>query len=135
MTTPPPPPDATESAVLRRIPIEILACAAVFGLAGLVLRGPLPALFILLGGGAAAASFLGLRRSLEDILARDKKRALRRGVLLYGLRILLILIVFSLIILFYSKMVLPFAIGFSALVAVFLIEAVFSLARLRQWKP
>ncbi len=130
-----PPPDDAETAVLRRIPLEILACAAVFSLAGLVLWGPLQALFILLGGGAAAASFLGLRRSMEDILAGDKKRARRRGVLLYGLRILLILIVFSLIILFYSKMVLPFAIGFSAIVAIFLMEAVRALTRLRQWKP
>ncbi|MBN2198544.1 MAG: ATP synthase subunit I [Candidatus Aminicenantes bacterium] len=130
-----PPPDDSETAVLRRIPLEILTCGAVFGLAGLVFWGPLQALFILLGGGAAAASFLGLRRSLEDILARDRKRALRRGVLLYALRILLILAVFSLIILFYPKMVLPFALGFSAIVAVFLYEAVRSLARLRQWKP
>jgi len=130
-----PPPDAAEVAALKRIPLEILACAAVFGLAGLILWEAPQALFIVLGGGAAAASFLGLRRSLEDLLARDRKGAQRRGVLLYGLRILLILVVFSLIILFYSKMVLPFALGFSALVAVLLYEAVRSLARLRQWKP
>ncbi len=129
-----PPPDADETAVLKRVPLEILACAVVFSLAGLALWGPMQTLFILLGGGGAAASFLGLRRSLEDILSRDRRGALRRGVLLYGLRIVLILAVFSLIILFYSKMVLPFAVGFSALVAVFLFEAVRALYRLRQWK-
>ena len=127
-------PDEYETAVLRRIPLEILAGAALIGLAGLALAGPLAALFVLLGGGLAAASFLGLRLSLADILSREKKKARSRGVALYGIRILLILFIFSLIIFFYPERVLAFAAGFSALVIVILYEALRTLFRLRQWK-
>jgi len=126
--------DAYETRALRRIPLEILACAGLIGLAALVWKGVAAALFALLGGAVAAAGFLGLERSLKNILDQGKKGALRRGMLFYILRILLILLAFSLIILFYPRRVVAFAAGFSAIIAVVLVEAVRALIVLRPWK-
>jgi hypothetical protein len=133
-TTDPQVPDAYEAAVLRRIPLEILICAVLIALAALAWKGVWAGLFAFLGGGLAAVGFLGLERSLRHILDRGKKGALRRGLLFYGLRILLILLAFSLIILLYPKRVVAFAAGFSALLAVVLFEAARALILLRQWK-
>jgi len=127
-------PDAYEAAVLRRIPLEILICAGLIALAALAWKGVGAGLFAFLGGVVAAAGFLGLERSLRHILDRGKKGALRRGLLFYGLRILLILLAFSLIILLSPRRVLAFAAGFSALLAVVLFEAARALILLRQWK-
>lgn len=127
-------PEAYETTVLKRIPVEILACALLIGLAALAWADLWAGLFAFLGGAVAAAGFLGLERSLRHILDREKKGALRRGLLFYGLRILLILLAFSLIILFYPKRALAFAAGFSAILAVVLFEAVRALILLRQWK-
>ena len=127
-------PDAYEAAVLRRIPLEILICAGLIALASLAWKGVGAGLFAFLGGVVAAAGFLGLERSLRHILDRGKKGALRRGLLFYGLRILLILLAFSLIILLSPRRVLAFAAGFSALLAVVLFEAARALILLRQWK-
>ena len=133
-TTDPKAPDAYEAAVLRRIPLEILICAGLIALAALAWKGVGAGLFAFLGGVVAAAGFLGLERSLRHILDRGKKGALRRGLLFYGLRILLILLAFSLIILLSPRRVLAFAAGFSALLAVVLFEAARALILLRQWK-
>jgi len=127
-------PDAYEEAVLRRIPLEILICAGLIALAALAWKGVGAGLFAFLGGVVAAAGFLGLERSLRHILDRGKKGSLRRGLLFYGLRILLILLAFSLIILLSPRRVLAFAAGFSALLAVVLFEAARALILLRQWK-
>lgn len=133
-TTDPKAPDAYEAAVLRRIPLEILICAGLVALAALAWKGVGAGLFAFLGGVVAAAGFLGLERSLRHILDRGKKGSLRRGLLFYGLRILLILLAFSLIILLSPRRVLAFAAGFSALLAVVLFEAARALILLRQWK-
>ena len=127
-------PDEYESKVLRRMPLEILAGAILIGLAVLIWRGPWAGLFALLGGVVAAAGFLGLERSLDHILDRGRKGALRQGILFYFLRIVLILMAFSLIILFYPRRVVAFAAGFSAILAVVLVEAARALILLRQWK-
>jgi hypothetical protein len=126
--------DAYEETVLRRIPVEILICAVLVGLAAWAWKDAWAGLFALLGGVVAAAAFLGLERTLRHILDRGKKGALRRGMLFYGLRILLILLAFSLIIVLSPRRVVAFAAGFSALLAVVFFEAVRVLILLRQWK-
>lgn len=133
-TTSPPLPDAYEIAVLKRIPLEILICGGLIGLAAAAWKGLESGLFAFLGGGLAAAGFFGLERSLRHILDRGKKGALRRGLVFYGLRILLILLAFSFIILLYPRRVVAFAAGFSALLAVVLVEAARTLILLRKWK-
>jgi hypothetical protein len=63
-----------------------------------------------------------------------KKKALLSGLALYALRLLLILAVFFIIILLFSKKIIAFAVGFSVIIPVFLAEAVIALSRMKQWK-
>ena len=61
-------------------------------------------------------------------------KALKSALLLYALRLVLILGIFFIIIFFFSKKIIAFAAGFSALVPVFLVEAAIALSRMKQWK-
>jgi len=127
-------PDPLEEKILRRIPFEIVALAAFLAVPVGLIFGPLAGLFFLLGGALSMVGFLWLKSSLTRVLAREKARALRSGVLLYALRFVLILGVFLIIILVYPKKLLAFAAGFSSVIPVFLGEAVVALARMKQWK-
>ena len=64
----------------------------------------------------------------------DKKKALRSALALYGIRLVLILAIFFIIIFFFSKNIIAFVAGFSTMVPVFLAEAVAGLSRMKQWK-
>ena len=126
--------DPLEEKILRRIPLEILAAGAVLGLAAWPFFGGMTALFIFAGGGISALGFLWMRDSLVRVLDRSRGKALRTGVLIYVTRLVLILAVFCLIILFFPRKIFAFAVGFSALLPVFLIEGVVALMRMRTWK-
>ncbi|HUT08380.1 MAG TPA: ATP synthase subunit I [Candidatus Latescibacteria bacterium] len=126
--------DPLEERILRRIPIEILAASAILA-APVMLLFDLPTGLVFLAGGAfAALGFAGLKHSLTRFLAREKKGALRSGIVLYALRLVLICGVFSLIILLYPKRILAFGAGFSVLVLVSLVEGARALLLLRTWK-
>jgi hypothetical protein len=62
------------------------------------------------------------------------KKALRLALPFYVLRIVLILGIFFIIIFFFSNKIIAFAVGFSTLVPVFLIEAVIALSKMKEWK-
>ncbi len=127
-------PDALEERILRRIPVEILAASAVLALPAALLFD-LPTGFVFLAGGAfAALGFAWLKRSLTRFLDRDRKGALRSGIVLYALRLVLICGVFFLIILLYPRKILAFGAGFSVLVLVSLVEGIRALLLLRTWK-
>ena len=64
----------------------------------------------------------------------DKKKALRSALALYGIRLLLIIAIFFIIIFFFSRNIIAFVAGFSAIIPVFLAEAVVALTRMKQWK-
>jgi hypothetical protein len=136
MTTPmaAPAPDPWETAVLRRVPLEILAAAAALGLATALVFGPLHGLSVLAGGAVAALGFAGMRKGLDRVLARRGARALRSGLGLFGLRLVLILLILSLIIFTLPRELPAFAAGFSAVLPVVLLEAFRALARSRAWK-
>ena len=126
--------DSASAKILRRIPWEILALSAVVAVGALLLFNPETALFTLLGGILAALGFIWLRQSVARFLLSDKKRAVRSAVLLYGLRLLLIIGIFSIIILFFPGRIFAFAAGFSTVILVFLVEAMAALSKLKQWK-
>ena len=126
--------DPLEEKILKRIPLEVIAFAAFIAVPVGLVFGALTGVFFLGGGALSAVGFLWLKSSLTRVLAKDKARALRSGVLLYGLRFVLILGVFLIIILLYPKRLLPFAAGFSSVIPVFLGEAVVTLARMKTWK-
>jgi hypothetical protein len=127
-------PDPIEENILRRIPFEIIILAAIFGLLAIFLFDPLTGLFVLVGGALASLSFLWLKKSLTRVLLRETGKAVRSGVLLYAIRLILIIGIFLIIIFAYPKKLLAFAAGFSTVIPVFLGETVVALARLRQWK-
>jgi hypothetical protein len=123
-------------------------------LGSIFLFNPLTALFVLAGGAFSALSFLWLKRSISRLLLLkikngdspsqkkgqspfflpDKKKALRSALVLYGTRLVLIIAIFFIIIFFFSRNIIAFVAGFSAIVPVFLAEAVVALTRMKQWK-
>ncbi len=70
----------------------------------------------------------------EPVPFFDKKKALRSALALYGIRLVLIIAIFFIIIFFFSRNIIAFVAGFSAIVPVFLAEAVVALSRMKQWK-
>ncbi len=70
----------------------------------------------------------------EPVPFFDKKKALRSALALYGIRLVLILAIFFIIIVFFSRNIIAFVAGFSAIVPVFLAEAVVGLSRMKKWK-
>jgi hypothetical protein len=126
--------DALEERVLRRVPVEIIALAAVLALAAGLVFDPLTGLFVFAGGAFAALGFAWLKQSLTRFLSGEKKGALRSGILLYALRLVLICGVFFLIILVYPKKIIAFVAGFSSVVPVALAEGVRGLLLMRTWK-
>jgi hypothetical protein len=126
--------DPYEERILRRVPLEILAAGAAAGLVALPFFGGMTALFVLAGGALASLGFLWMKVSLTRFLQRERKVALRSGVLIYLARFVLILAVFSFIIFLFPGKILAFAAGFSVLVPVFLIEGVAALLRMKTWK-
>jgi hypothetical protein len=126
--------DPLEETVLRRIPLEIVASGTALGLLALPFFGAQTALFVAAGAALAALGFLWMKTSLTRFLVRGRKEALRSGTLVYAARLALILVAFSLIILFFPGHILAFAAGFSAPVPVFLIEGAVGLMRMEKWK-
>ena len=140
--------NSEEEKVLRRIPLEILILSSIIALASLLLFSPLTALFIFAGGALSALSFTWLTKAVSrlfqikngDSLSGQKgqppffKRALRSALALYGLRLVLILGIFFIIIFFFSKKIIAFAAGFSTMVPVLLVEAIVALSKMKKWK-
>lgn len=126
--------DPFEERILRRVPLEILAAGAAAGLIALPFFGLTSALLVFAGGAMASLGFLWMKVSLTRFLQRDRKSALRSGVLTYLARFGLILAVFSFIIFLFPGRILAFVAGFSVLVPVFLGEGVFALVRVKTWK-
>lgn len=120
--------------ILRRIPYEILLVSCVMALGSWVLFDVITAAFVLMGGILAAGGFIWLRQSVTKFLLSGKKSALKAGILDYSLRLVLIIAIFFIIILFFSKKIFALVAGFSTIILVFLVEAIIALSSLKQWK-
>jgi hypothetical protein len=131
---PPDEPSAFEERILRRVPLEIAALAAILALAAGFLFDPPTGLFFFAGGLFSALGFAWLKRSLTRFLAKGAQGARRSGIALYVLRLVLICAVFFLIILLYPKKIIAFVAGFSTVVPVSLAVAVRGLLQLKKWK-
>lgn len=126
--------DPLEEKILNRIPFEICGAALVAALAALVFFGAASAVPVFAGGAFAAVGFLGMKAALTKFLDRGRREAVRSGTLLYALRLILILAVFSFIILLFPRKLLAFGAGFSILVPVFLVEGAVAFRRMKTWK-
>lgn len=120
--------------ILRRIPAEIILLTFMMALGVWILFDVITAAFVLLGGILAAVGFIWLRQSVTKFLFSGKKNALRTGILIYSLRLMLIIAIFFIIILFFSKKIFALVAGFSTIILVFLVEAIIALSSLKQWK-
>jgi len=123
-----------EEKILRRIPLEIIILSFVLALGSSFLFNPITALFILAGGAFSALSFTWLKQALTKFLLSGKKKALRSALALYGIRLVLIIAIFFIIIFFFSRNIIAFVAGFSMVVPVFLVEAIVALSRMKKWK-
>jgi len=140
--------NSQEERFLRRIPWEILILSSIIALASLFLFKSLTALFILAGGVLSALSFIWLKQTISRLLLLNNgdspswemgqppflKKALRSVLTLYGLRLVLILGIFFIIIFFFSKKIIAFVAGFSTMIPVFLVEAIIALSKMKKWK-
>jgi len=126
--------EIADEKILRRIPWEILALALTLALGALIVFDARTGLFVFLGGGLSCLGFIWLRQSVTRFLRSDRKHAVRTALLLYGLRLVLIIALFFIIILFFPGRIYAFVAGFSTVIPVFLVEAVAALSRLTQWK-
>jgi len=127
-------PDPLEEKILRRIPLEILATSALLAVAAALVFDLTTALVFFAGGTLAAVGFLWLKQALSRVLGRGRAAALRTGILLYALRLLLICGAFFVIILLFPKKILAFGAGFSVVIPVFLAEGVGALRTMKTWK-
>lgn len=123
-----------EERILRRIPQEILLLSCILAIGTWIVFDGMSALLVFAGGILAAINFIWMKQAISRFLYTGKKKAMRSGIAVYGLGLLLILGIFFIIILFFSEKILAFAAGFSALIVVFLGEAVAGLSKLKQWK-
>jgi hypothetical protein len=126
--------------------IFILGGGAFSALSFVWLKQSVSRLFLLKNGKGpshAASSALSKEKEQSPFLKNEPvpffqspslKKALLSGLALYGLRLLLILAIFFIIILLFSKKIIAFAVGFSVIIPVFLAEAVIALSRMKQWK-
>jgi hypothetical protein len=126
--------ESGEEKILKRIPWEILALAATLALGGLVAFDAGTGLFVFLGGVLSSLGFVSLRKSVTRFLQEGKGPAVRSALFLYGLRLILIIALFSIIILFFPGRIYAFIAGFSMVIPVFLIEAAAALSRMKPWK-
>jgi len=126
--------DQIEEKILRRIPGEILIFSLIAATAALIIFDPVTAILVLAGGSLSVISFIWLRQALSKFILLGKKKALKSAILLYAIRLLLILAIFSIIIFFFSKKIIAFAVGFSMIIPVFFVETVAVLSRVKKWK-
>ena len=123
-----------EERLLARIPRQIIFAAAVLTVPVGLIFGVRAAFVFLLGGMLSALGFAWLRQSLARLLSRGRKDALRSGILMYLLRLMLICGVFLIIILLFPRQILAFGAGFSMIVPVVLVEGGRALLRMKTWK-
>ncbi len=124
----------SDEAILKRIPWEILALAAILALGALLAFDAGTGLFVFLGGALSSLGFISLRQSVTRFLQAGKKHAVRSALFFFGLRLVLIIALFSIIIFFFSGRIYAFIAGFSTVIPVFLVEAAAALSRMKQWK-
>ena len=123
-----------EERILKRIPQEIVLLSLVLAVGTWIVFDGMSAALVFAGGILAAINFIWMRQAISRFISSGKKKALRSGIAVYSIRLLLILGIFFIIILFFSEKILAFAAGFSTLIVVFLLEAVVGLSKLKEWK-
>ncbi|MGB9764846.1 MAG: ATP synthase subunit I [Candidatus Saccharicenans sp.] len=119
---------------LKRIPLETMGLGLVIGFIAIWLFNLVTGILIFVGSGLAALSFLTLKSFVNRNLDKKKALVLRRAILAYVLRLLLICLVLLIIIFLFKGKVIALVAGFSLIIAAILIEALRNLLSIKQWK-
>jgi len=87
-------------------------------------------------GGAilAAVGFISLKSFVNRYLGGKRTVLVKRALVLFSLRLLLICLIFLAIIFIFRGKVIAFVAGFSSMVVAVLIEAIRNLVNIKQWK-
>ena len=126
--------DSVERKILGRIPWEILGLTIVFGAAVAVFFDAVAGLLFLAGGIFTALNYLWLKQEVTKALQKKSPKAVPSLLAFYGIRLILILGIFFIIIFFFSKKIFAFIAGFSTIIPVFLVEGAIGLLNLKKWK-
>jgi hypothetical protein len=126
--------DPIEERILRRVPWEIVLVSFVLAIPAALVFDMLTAVFFFVGGAASAAGFAWLREAVGRLFLQPGKTGVKKAILIYALRLLLICAIFAVIIYISPRGVLAFVAGFSMLVAVALVEGIAALIKMRTWK-
>ncbi len=126
--------DHIEERILRRMPWEIILAAFVLAVPAALIFDPKTAAFFFAGGIVSAAGFAWLRDAVNRIFLQPGQAGVKKGLVLYVLRLLLICLIFLTIIFISPRSILAFGAGFTTMVAVALAEGIAALVKMRRWK-
>jgi hypothetical protein len=126
-------PDQFEKS-LKRVPIETLVIGCLASLLVLIFFDPVSAVLVAGGAVLAAVGFISLKSFVDRYLGGKRTVLVKRAIVLFSLRLLLICLVFLAIIFIFRDKVIAFVAGFSSMVVAVLIEAIKNLVNIKQWK-
>ncbi|MDD8020655.1 MAG: hypothetical protein PHU81_05670 [Acidobacteriota bacterium] len=116
---------------LKRVPVETMIIGFLASLFVMIWLEVASALLVLAGATLGALGFISLKSFVDRYLSQKKAVFIKRCILLYGLRLLLICLVFLAIIFIFKGKVIAFVAGFSSIVVAILIEAIRNLVKIR----
>jgi len=119
---------------LNRVPLETVILGTVAGIIGGLVFEPVAGILVFVGSLVATISFVSLKSFIDRYLGKQKSLVLRKAILMYILRLVLICLVFLIIIFLFKGRVIAFIAGFSLIVISVLVEALRSLVCVKQWK-
>ncbi|HAV41487.1 MAG TPA: hypothetical protein DCW97_03645 [Acidobacteria bacterium] len=126
-------PDQFEKS-LKRVPVETLAIGCLASILVLLFLDPVSAVLVAGGAILAAVGFISLKSFVNRYLGGKRTVLVKRALVLFSLRLLLICLIFLAIIFIFRGKVIAFVAGFSSLVVAVLIEAIRNLVNIKQWK-
>lgn len=126
-------PDQFEKS-LKRVPVETLAIGCLASLLVLLFLDPVSAVLVAGGAILAAVGFISLKSFVNRYLGGKRTVLVKRALVLFSLRLLLICLIFLAIIFIFRGKVIAFVAGFSSMVVAVLIEAIRNLVNIKQWK-
>ncbi|NMC65577.1 MAG: hypothetical protein GYA53_05495 [Acidobacteria bacterium] len=126
-------PDQFEKS-LKRVPVETLAIGCLASILVLLFLDPVSAVLVAGGAILAAVGFISLKSFVNRYLGGKRTVLVKRALVLFSLRLLLICLIFLAIIFIFRGKVIAFVAGFSSMVVAILIEAIRNLVNIKQWK-
>ncbi|MBP6908799.1 MAG: hypothetical protein KBC18_00035 [Candidatus Saccharicenans sp.] len=126
-------PDQFEKS-LKRVPVETLAIGCLASILVLLFFDPVSAVLVAGGAILAAVGFISLKSFVNRYLGGKRTVLVKRALVLFSLRLLLICLIFLAIIFIFRGKVIAFVAGFSSMVVAVLIEAIRNLVNIKQWK-